>query len=249
MLIIFYNNYIMARTRKAGRRIKRGGMPEWYADATKKLHSGLEQATSVAKDHAEKTHKAAKKAHADASVQAAAAAKEAHAAAAVHADKLKKHAAVATNEAHAATGKHLAAAKAAAVPHLGRAKVAASGLGTNARGHMAAAKVAAAPHLAKAKVTASGIGPQAKAHLAAAHAAAKLSPTTLRSPMKGGLRRRKTTLKYKHPKKGMKSRTRKGRKDFTTKKTSKVFNRRKHYQRKSAKGVKRRPFRKCKCIC
>ena len=101
----------MARTRKAGRRIKRGGMPEWYADATKKLHSGLEQATSVAKDHAEKTHKAAKKAHADASVQAAAAAKEAHAAAAVHADKLKKHAAVATREAHAATGKHLAAAK------------------------------------------------------------------------------------------------------------------------------------------
>ena len=49
---------------------------------------------------------------------------------------------------------------------------------------------------------------------------------------------------YKHPKKGAKSRTRKGRKDFTTKKTSKVFNRRKHYQRKSAKGVKRRPFRK-----
>ena len=59
----------------------------------------------------------------------------------------------------------------------------------------------------------------------------------------GGKRRTKKRH-YKHPKKGRKSRTHKGRKDFTTKKTSKVFNRRKHYQRKSAKGVKRRPFRK-----
>jgi hypothetical protein len=59
----------------------------------------------------------------------------------------------------------------------------------------------------------------------------------------GGKRRTKKRH-YKHPKKGRKSRTHKGRKDFTTKKTSKVFNRRSHYQRKSAKGVKRRPYHK-----
>ena len=45
--------------------------------------------------------------------------------------------------------------------------------------------------------------------------------------------------------KGSKSKTMKGKKDFTTKKTSKVFNRRKHYQ-KHAKGsrVIRRPYAK-----
>ena len=47
--------------------------------------------------------------------------------------------------------------------------------------------------------------------------------------------------------KGSKSKTMKGRKDFTTKKSSKVFNRRGHYQ-KHAQGSKkhRRPFRKQK---
>jgi hypothetical protein len=54
----------------------------------------------------------------------------------------------------------------------------------------------------------------------------------------------KRHTKRRHPKKGKKSRTHKGRKNFTTKKTSKVFNRKKHYQRKSAKGVKRRPYHK-----
>ena len=45
--------------------------------------------------------------------------------------------------------------------------------------------------------------------------------------------------------KGSKSKTMKGKKDFTTKKSSKVFNRRKHYQ-KHAKGsrVIRRPYAK-----
>ena len=62
--------------------------------------------------------------------------------------------------------------------------------------------------------------------------------------MARGGRRRTKKRHYKHPKKGRKSRTHKGRKDFTTKKSSKVFHRRKHYQRKSAKGVKRRPYHK-----
>ena len=45
--------------------------------------------------------------------------------------------------------------------------------------------------------------------------------------------------------KGSKSKTMKGKKDFSTKKTSKVFNRRRHYQ-KHAKGsrVHRRPYAK-----
>jgi len=240
----------MARTRKAGRRSKRGGVDTWYTNATKTLHSGLQQAATVAKGHAEDSHKRAKDEYAKKSVQAAAAAKEAHAAAAVHADKLKKHAVAATNEAHALTGKHVAAARVVAAPHLAKMNVAAkSGFGT-AKTHLSAAKASAAPHLQKASVASSGIGMQAKANLAAAHTASKLTPSVI---MKGGLRRRSTTLRYKkkkkHPKKGMKSRTRKGRKDFTTKKTSKVFNRRKHYQRKSAKGKKRRPYRNCKCMC
>lgn len=46
-----------------------------------------------------------------------------------------------------------------------------------------------------------------------------------------------------YPKKGQKSRTRAGRKDFTTKKSSKMFNRRRHRQSRTARGVKRRPYR------
>jgi hypothetical protein len=48
----------------------------------------------------------------------------------------------------------------------------------------------------------------------------------------------------RHPRKGQKSRTMKGRRDFTTKKTSKYFNRKGHRQSRSAKGTKRRPFRR-----
>ena len=63
----------------------------------------------------------------------------------------------------------------------------------------------------------------------------------------GGRRTRKHRRKrggvgkkgYSHPKRGQKSRTRKGNKDFTTKKGNKVFHRRRHYVRKS-----RKPYRK-----
>jgi len=48
----------------------------------------------------------------------------------------------------------------------------------------------------------------------------------------------------RHPRKGSKSRTMKGRKDFSTKKSSKVFNRRSRYQKRSSRGALRRPFRK-----
>lgn len=67
-----------------------------------------------------------------------------------------------------------------------------------------------------------------------------------KSTMGGGSRRksmrRGTRKHYRHPKKGQRSRTRRGRLDFTTKKSSRVFNRRRHYQRRSSKGAKRRPF-------
>lgn len=46
-----------------------------------------------------------------------------------------------------------------------------------------------------------------------------------------------------HPTKGMASLTMKGKEDFTTKKTSKVFHRKGHYEDVSAEGVKRRPYR------
>ena len=49
----------------------------------------------------------------------------------------------------------------------------------------------------------------------------------------------------RHPRKGQKSRTMKGRKDFTTKKTSKYFNRKGHRQSRAQGSKKhRRPFRK-----
>lgn len=54
-----------------------------------------------------------------------------------------------------------------------------------------------------------------------------------------------TAKKYHHPKKGQKSKTMRGKKDFTTKKTSKYFDRKKH-RSKHAKGSKtqRRPYHK-----
>jgi len=59
--------------------------------------------------------------------------------------------------------------------------------------------------------------------------------------------RKHMTAKKHHSRryrKGSKSRTRRGRKDFSTKKSSKVFNRRSRYQRRSSRGMKRRPFSK-----
>ena len=53
----------------------------------------------------------------------------------------------------------------------------------------------------------------------------------------------KAGRRSRHPMKGQMSRTRAGRIDFTTKKSSKKFNRRGHRQSRSARGVKRRPYR------
>ena len=47
---------------------------------------------------------------------------------------------------------------------------------------------------------------------------------------------------HKKGHKGARSKTRRGRLDFITHKGSKVFNRRSHYQKKTAKGVKKSPY-------
>ena len=79
-----------------------------------------------------------------------------------------------------------------------------------------------------------------------ANATAKMNKTRM-----AGRRTRKHRKKrggvgkkgYSHPKRGQKSRTRKGNKDFTTKKGNKVFHRRRHYVRKT-----RKPYRKRRLI-
>ena len=55
-----------------------------------------------------------------------------------------------------------------------------------------------------------------------------------------GIRGGKKSHKKGH--KGARSKTRRGRLDFITHKGSKVFNRRSHYQKKTAKGVKKSPY-------
>ena len=64
--------------------------------------------------------------------------------------------------------------------------------------------------------------------------------TTMNSCQKGGKRRR-----TRHPKKGKRSRTRKGKRDFLTHKGDKLFNRRGHRQKRPNKrSRKRRPYKK-----
>jgi len=67
--------------------------------------------------------------------------------------------------------------------------------------------------------------------------------TTINSCQKGGKRRRRR--RTRHPKKGKRSRTRKGKLDFLTHKGDKLFNRRGHRQRRPNKrSRKRRPYKK-----
>ena len=71
-----------------------------------------------------------------------------------------------------------------------------------------------------------------------------------KSAKKGGRKAKKSHKKgykggkksHKKGHKGARSKTRRGRLDFITHKGSKVFNRRSHYQKKTAKGVKKSPY-------
>ena len=67
------------------------------------------------------------------------------------------------------------------------------------------------------------------------------SSDDLKLKMEGGIKR---TIKYRHPKKGQRSRTMKGRKDFTTKKGHKFYNRQGHRQTRNAKGRRGKPYHK-----
>ena len=58
----------------------------------------------------------------------------------------------------------------------------------------------------------------------------------------GGKRRKSKSMKGGNPKKGMKSRTRKGRKDFVTHKGDKYYNRKGKRQSRSRSGRKGRPY-------
>tara|TARA_B110000285_G_scaffold58223_1_gene66605 strand:+ start:10125 stop:10472 length:348 start_codon:yes stop_codon:yes gene_type:complete len=58
----------------------------------------------------------------------------------------------------------------------------------------------------------------------------------------GGKRRKNKSMKGGNPKKGMKSRTRKGRKDFVTHKGDKYYNRKGKRQSRSRSGRKGRPY-------
>ena len=77
---------------------------------------------------------------------------------------------------------------------------------------------------------------------AAPNAASPVVPTTT----VGGKRKLKRSSHKKshkkHPKKGMKSKTRKGRKDFVTHKGDKFYNRKGKRQTKSRKGKKGKPY-------
>ena len=58
----------------------------------------------------------------------------------------------------------------------------------------------------------------------------------------GGKRRRRKSMKGGNPKKGMKSRTRKGRNDFVTHKGDKYYHRKGKRQSRSRSGRKGRPY-------
>jgi len=77
---------------------------------------------------------------------------------------------------------------------------------------------------------------------------ASTTPTTTTAPgLTGGRsrrRRRSRSRKGGNPKKGMASKSRKGRKDFVTHKGDKYYNRKGHRQSRNAKGKRKSPYRK-----
>ena len=76
--------------------------------------------------------------------------------------------------------------------------------------------------------------------------AVKKTARNSKRPVKKTAPKSKRPVKKTAPKKGAKSKSMKGKKDFTTKKTSKDFNRGGKRQTRSAGGVKRSPFTKKK---
>ena len=69
------------------------------------------------------------------------------------------------------------------------------------------------------------------------------SPTTYMGG-KSKSKRRSRSRKGGNPKKGMASKSRKGRKDFVTHKGDKYYNRKGHRQSRNAKGKRKSPYKK-----
>lgn len=77
---------------------------------------------------------------------------------------------------------------------------------------------------------------------------ATASSTTTNPSLTGGRSRRRRRSRNRsrkggNPKKGMASKSRKGRKDFVTHKGDKYYNRKGHRQSKNAKGKRKSPYR------
>jgi hypothetical protein len=79
----------------------------------------------------------------------------------------------------------------------------------------------------------------------------KTPPTTTAPGLTGGRSRRRRRSRSRsrsrkggNPKKGMASKSRKGRKDFVTHKGDKYYNRKGHRQSRNAKGKRKSPYRK-----
>jgi hypothetical protein len=72
------------------------------------------------------------------------------------------------------------------------------------------------------------------------------TPTTAAGLTGGKSRRRRKSRSRRggNPKKGMASKSRKGRKDFVTHKGDKYYNRKGHRQSRNAKGKRKSPYRK-----
>lgn len=71
---------------------------------------------------------------------------------------------------------------------------------------------------------------------------AKMPDASLKEVLKAASPEWKRIKSGKNPTKGMASLTMSGKEDFSTKKTSKVFHRKGHYEDESVDGVKRRPY-------
>lgn len=71
---------------------------------------------------------------------------------------------------------------------------------------------------------------------------AKMPTASLKEVLKAASPEWKRIKSGENPTKGMASLTMPGKEDFSTKKTSKVFHRKGHYEDESAEGVKRRPY-------
>jgi hypothetical protein len=94
------------------------------------------------------------------------------------------------------------------------------------------------------------LGQQASSVFSGLFGSKKKTDTTTTTPgLTGGRSRRRRRSRSRsrkggNPKKGMASKSRKGKKDFVTHKGDKYYNRKGHRQSRNAKGKRKSPYRK-----